>query len=88
MKRYLLFGGNDYEASGGWCDFVDSFLSIKKAIECEEEFRHQWYHIIDTQTWKMVAESVRIYDYEINMPDMQTHIQCEHDKSKFVKLVK
>lgn len=53
-KRYWLFGGLIYYASGGMEDFIASFdtkeEALAKAIELEyikAEFK--WHHVIDTQ---------------------------------------
>lgn len=60
MKRYLIFAGNDYEAAGGWDDFIDSFDVLDLAIQHARRsmYKHKrggndWVHIVDTQTGKV-----------------------------------
>lgn len=54
-KRYWLFAGNDYYATGGMHDFRDSFDSVQEAeasakkLECEE-----WFHVVDITTGQIV----------------------------------
>lgn len=62
MKRYLLFGGNNYYPLGGWGDFKESFDSIEEAKTVAEERIYsdceywdlEWFHIVDTNTWETV----------------------------------
>ena len=35
--RYLVFGGQDFYASGGAYDYIDGFESLESAIECANE---------------------------------------------------
>ena len=55
-KRYWLFAGNDYYATGGMHDFRDCFDSVAQAeasaekLECEE-----WFHVVDITTGQIVA---------------------------------
>ena len=55
MKRYLLFCWFDYEGMGGWNDFVESYDTIKAAVDNVPR-RFDNYHVIDIQTGEMVAE--------------------------------
>lgn len=52
-KRYWLFGGAIYYASGGMRDFNGSFdreeEAKAKAKEKEYTDEYNWYHILDTQ---------------------------------------
>ena len=36
MNKFMVFAGIDYEALGGWRDFVDSYASIDEAKKCAE----------------------------------------------------
>jgi len=57
MKRYLLFGGDNYYPSGGWYDFIDSFDTAAEAqAAAEQEHRTEWWHVIDGTTGKTVVE--------------------------------
>jgi hypothetical protein len=71
MKRYLLFGDLQYYAAGGWADFRGSFDTIAEAeaaaaaLEDEtlpkrtnyEQYPIEWWHVIDSETGKMVADN-------------------------------
>ncbi len=59
MKRYILFGGDDYYPSGGTDDLIGSFDTLQEAQE-EGNRRNNlaayinsdqidWYNILDTQ---------------------------------------
>ena len=37
MKRFLVFGGEDYYPHGGWGDFIDSFDTIEEAKSCAQQ---------------------------------------------------
>ena len=56
MKRYLLFGGQNYDPNGGWGDF------IADGDDAEEILAHrpltEWWHIVDTETREIVNEGV------------------------------
>ena len=55
-KRYWLFAGNDYYATGGMHDFRDCFDSVEEAetsakkLDCDE-----WFHVVDITTGQIVA---------------------------------
>lgn len=67
MKRYWLFGGTSYSASGGMMDFVETFDSVEAAKRfAAEDFppddasitndgHYNWWHIFDTTTMRIVA---------------------------------
>lgn len=58
MKRYALFAGACYYASGGWADFVDSFDSVEDAQKHSEAFNEEyahWFQIIDLHTGQEVV---------------------------------
>lgn len=56
MKRYVLFAGFNYEASGGWWDFVTSSNSKKYLKQKAKKSRTDWHHIVDLEVGKIVAE--------------------------------
>jgi len=59
MKRYLVFSGNSYYASGGWLDFKKDFTATKAAIEfansLHEEDGLSWVHVVDSKTLQIIA---------------------------------
>jgi hypothetical protein len=63
MKRFLLFAGEIYYASGGFHDLIGSFDSLEEAVSDAENdapevsgFR-QWWHVFDLDARKVVAQS-------------------------------
>ena len=60
MKRYLLFGGADYESAGGMEDFINDYEVILYAKDDGyselEKFGCDWVHIYDTDKRKIVWE--------------------------------
>jgi hypothetical protein len=56
MKRYILFGGEDYYPGGGWTDYVDAFETADEAHALgKARFKeYQWFHIADTHTGKII----------------------------------
>lgn len=66
MKRYLIFGAEEYAAQGGWRDLVDSFdmlpLAIQRArrsLYVGKRGRNDWADVVDTQTGDIVHELLR-----------------------------
>ena len=62
MKRYLLFGYNQYYPRGGWYDLQGSFDTPQEAIKAAKtgesmvaEVGYDWWHIIDTETMSIVV---------------------------------
>jgi len=64
MKRYLLFGGYDYMAGGGWDYLVDSFDTIKEAkkVIYNQRRNFDWHHIVDCQIGKKIIEFEHCFD--------------------------
>jgi hypothetical protein len=60
MKRYILFGGENY-AKGGMNDFRamddEIYLLTNKAAELVAEDTIEWWHVIDTESFHIVARS-------------------------------
>lgn len=56
MKRYLLFNGSNYYPSGGWRDFAGCFDDLEYAIEVAKHMYCDWWHIVDTEDDRIVAE--------------------------------
>ena len=58
MKRFLLFAGDHYYASGGWNDFKGDFDDVseaKKWIEMNKGYLFDWAHAIDTLTKEYIT---------------------------------
>jgi len=69
MKRYLIFGAEEYAAQGGWRDLVDSFDILPLAIQCARRSLyvgkrggHDWADVVDTQIGEIVHELWRKND--------------------------
>lgn len=63
MKRFLLFGGDQYHPSGGWLDFIDSFDTEQEAVDHvstnnleESSHRAEWYQIVDVAIGQVVQD--------------------------------
>lgn len=58
MKKYLLFGGANYESAGGWNDFIldsDSIDELQQMIIVNNlHDEYMWYHIIDRDTKEII----------------------------------
>ena len=55
-KRYWLFAGNDYYATGGMHDFEGSFSSVAEAEASVQAIdSNEWYHVVDITTGQIVA---------------------------------
>jgi len=66
MKKYLLFCGANFYASGGWRDFQNSFDSLEDAMMAEkfwyashdkakeEPIASDWWHIVNGETGEIV----------------------------------
>jgi hypothetical protein len=64
---YLLFGGLEYYARGGWNDYIDTCTSLEVAKKIGEqkikEEQIDWYHIVDTNEDKIVFEQGKPFNY-------------------------
>ena len=62
-RRYCVFGGHDYYASGGWHDFRASCDTLEDAMQAAEELSTgdtasiEWWQIFDLQERRVVAQS-------------------------------
>ena len=63
MKRFLLFAGGVYYASGGFGDFIGDFQTPEDArdklaewIGTGSDISYLWAHIYDAETMTMVYE--------------------------------
>lgn len=80
-KRYWLFHGDDYYPGGGMVDFkkrsdcLNDLLNFTNKMES-----HQWAHIYDIQTEKIIFESKSVnWPYEKNKFQW---IEYEHELDK------
>ncbi len=55
-KRYWLFAGEDYYATGGVHDLTGSFDSVAEAEASVQAIdSSEWYHVVDITTGQIVA---------------------------------
>ena len=61
MNWHWLFGGDQHYACGGMHDLIDVYPSIDSAraaaVEAERLGRVEWWHIVDTASAVIVAQS-------------------------------
>jgi len=61
-KMYILFGGEHYYPGGGFYDYIgtsDLVQELKdhaKILEKKERY-FDWWHIVDSDTWKIIDDS-------------------------------
>jgi hypothetical protein len=63
MRRYLVFGGHCYYASGGFRDFLGDFDNLKDAeaiTNASEEI--EWWHIFDLNNKEIVSSHSMAHD--------------------------
>ena len=58
LKRFVLMGGSQYYACGGFEDYISSFDTMEEARESmnkwlEEKGEYHWAHIGDLETGDM-----------------------------------
>jgi len=61
--RYLLFGGDQYYAEGGFLDLIDNNdnlqILLNKVVPNKNEISEcEWWHIWDNQTNKIIGGSL------------------------------
>lgn len=61
MKKYLLFAGSIFYATGGMKDFVESFDTIKEAkVHFKQNSKKEqwgWMHIVSYATLEIVFDA-------------------------------
>lgn len=70
MKRYWLFAGDQFYASGGMQDYQGSFDNIENALEASKGYfyfsdllqehaflKNEWFHILDSELGEIVKAS-------------------------------
>lgn len=72
MEPFLLFGGVDYYASGGWADFLGSFDSPEDAAAHASQLKNSdvggfgnepidWWHVISGVTGYVIRQHGTAY---------------------------
>lgn len=54
-KRFLLFSGDSYYPLGGFWDCNHSFDTLEESVDFALKSDCDWYHVVDSQTMKVVA---------------------------------
>ena len=62
LKRYLVFAGRDYDATGGMGDFINDYDTEPKALVRAKEYvknnpRWRWSNVYDQQEKKEIWNS-------------------------------
>ena len=74
MDRFLLFKHDYYYPEGGWYDLVDSFTSLKKAIDAghklEADYSGSEIHVVDLRECKIVYIATASFE-ESWLPDKE-----------------
>ena len=55
MNRFLVFGGDCCYPSGGWDDFIASFVHQDEAIRQAKQMPVDWWHVIDLETGNKIV---------------------------------
>lgn len=56
MDRYVLFAGDRFYPGGGWNDYHSSYSSLEDAQKAAAQCKADWWHIVDMQTGREVAD--------------------------------
>ena len=73
IKRFAVFSGREYYASGGWHDYRGSFETVDGAIQAgqnrltmtpdddDDDLRgaDKWWHVVDLETGLIIKGSKR-----------------------------
>ena len=47
MAEFLLFGGKEYYANGGWGDYLGTFGSVADAVDAASKIKSlEWAHVV------------------------------------------
>ncbi|MFA7455631.1 MAG: hypothetical protein WCZ10_14340 [Desulfobulbaceae bacterium] len=57
MKKYALFYAPVFKAKCGWRDFKGWYDDAEKAASDIPSDQAYWWQVIDTDGWKVIAES-------------------------------
>jgi hypothetical protein len=69
MKRYILFGGDDYYPGGGWSDVLARYESVEEAIGHfdRRQENKDWMHLIDVDTGAVLRRKGQYDDEDFSM---------------------
>ena len=96
MKRYLLFGGDDYYARGGFHDFItssDDLEELELLAVCLDNISWQhesgygdyltikWYHIFDSKDKKIVSADGYAHGANKDKPDLIDCVKMTGNKN-------
>lgn len=58
MKKYLIFGGDQYYPRGGWSDFIKDFETLESALDyiARLDSSVDWIHIVNTSSGRVEWE--------------------------------
>lgn len=64
MKRFLLFGADEWGQLGGWSDFQGDFDTVDEALESlialgprgGRKGKYEWWEVIDSETKRSVVD--------------------------------
>jgi len=54
MKKYIVFGFDQYYPIGGLCDTQGSYDTLDEAIQACKKKEYEFLEIVDRDTWKRV----------------------------------
>jgi hypothetical protein len=57
MKKYIIFGYDDYYPSGGLNDILKSVDSIEEAKKFIDNSFYNNFEIVDRDTWNIIKEN-------------------------------
>jgi len=61
MRRYLVFTYYANRPLGGYHDFLDSFPSLREALENLHDEPERFYQIVDRNTMKVVKQGLTAF---------------------------
>jgi hypothetical protein len=59
MKKYIVFGYDDYYPSGGMNDIIGQEDSLEKAIKIGQSKNYENIQIVDRDTWEIIGDKLR-----------------------------
>ncbi len=67
MKNFLLFGNDDYEARGGWHDFMSDHDTLDEAKAAVVGSNRDNFHIVSLADEQVVRQGSR-HDFSLQPP--------------------
>lgn len=81
IRRYILFGGDNFYAEGGMHDFIESkdtlqeLLLMVKQLQAKDAGAMDWWHVYDSSLRRCVAASdSQAYGAPDEVPKMESVI--------------